>query len=192
MSLEYAILGFLNYLPMSGYDLKKRFDNSIQHFWSADQSQIYQTLARLSERGWTEVEVVAQDGKPNRKVYYITDAGREELHRWLASPILMPETRSAALIQIFFAGQLSDAEILAKFEEAARQVEAALALYRQVPQVIAQYAAEIGTPRDAFCWGLTLEMGLVSTRAQLDWIYSVIERMKAGRWVNWGLERGEQ
>ena len=48
MSLEYAILGFLNYLPLSGYDLKKMFDTSVQHFWPADQSQIYRTLARLT------------------------------------------------------------------------------------------------------------------------------------------------
>ena len=39
MSLEYAILGFLNYHPYTGYDLKKIFDTSIRHFWPADQSQ---------------------------------------------------------------------------------------------------------------------------------------------------------
>ncbi len=50
MSLEYAILGFLNYHPYTGYDLKKIFDTSIRHFWPADQSQIYRTLARLTER----------------------------------------------------------------------------------------------------------------------------------------------
>ena len=49
MSLEYAILGFLNYHPYTGYDLKKIFDTSVRHFWPADQSQIYRTLARLTE-----------------------------------------------------------------------------------------------------------------------------------------------
>jgi hypothetical protein len=44
MSLEFAILGFLNYQPYSGYDLKKIFDTSVRHFWPADQSQIYRTL----------------------------------------------------------------------------------------------------------------------------------------------------
>jgi len=55
MSLEYAILGFLNYHPYTGYDLKKIFDNSVQHFWVADQSQIYRTLIHLTEgdsRAW--------------------------------------------------------------------------------------------------------------------------------------------
>ena len=58
MSLEYAILGFLNYSPMSGYDLKKLFDNSVRHFWPADQSQIYRTLGKLAEQGYVEREIV--------------------------------------------------------------------------------------------------------------------------------------
>ena len=60
MSLEYAILGFLNYRPLSGYDLKKVFDNSVRHFWPADQSQIYRTLARLAEQGYVEQEIVSR------------------------------------------------------------------------------------------------------------------------------------
>jgi PadR family transcriptional regulator AphA len=56
MSLEYSILGFLSYKPFSGYDLKKAFDNSVRHFWYADQSQIYRTLARLTEQGYVEME----------------------------------------------------------------------------------------------------------------------------------------
>jgi PadR family transcriptional regulator, regulatory protein AphA len=45
MSFKYAILGFLSFAPFSGYDLKKAFDRSVQHFWPANQSQTYRTLA---------------------------------------------------------------------------------------------------------------------------------------------------
>ena len=86
MSLEYAILGFLNYHPYTGYDLKKIFDTSIRHFWPADQSQIYRTLARLTEQGFAEMEKVPQDDRPDRKVYSITEAGRAELMKWLSGP----------------------------------------------------------------------------------------------------------
>ncbi len=47
MSLKHAILGFLELSPFSGYDLKKAFDGSVQHFWPADQAQIYRTLNQL-------------------------------------------------------------------------------------------------------------------------------------------------
>ena len=96
MSLEFSILGFLHYHPYSGYDLKKAFDTSVRHFWSADQSQIYRTLGRLTEQGLVEMEVVEQTERPDRKVYHITQAGREALSRWLRSTMPPQETRSAA------------------------------------------------------------------------------------------------
>lgn len=178
MSLEYAILGFINHKPLSGYDLKKIFDTSVQHFWSADQSQIYRTLTRLTERDWAEVEVVEQSDRPDRKVYHITDTGREALHKWLLTPIPAHMPRNAALIQVFFAGQLSDGEILAMFERAAERVRAVLALYREIPQQVESYRDYIESPREFYCWMLTLEAGVTSAQANLDWLESVIQRIK--------------
>jgi len=178
MSLEYAILGFLCYKPLSGYDLKKIFDNSVQHFWPADQGQIYRTLARLADQGWAEIEVVEQSQRPDRKVYHLTPTGREELHRWLAGPVPSYESRNASLIQVFFAGQLSDEQLLVKFEQVASYSRAVLATYQQIPVVIASYAQEFATPREAFCWNLTLELGIQSVQAQLAWAESVIERIR--------------
>ena len=69
MSLKHAILGFLSYQPFSGYDLKKAFDRSVRHFWPANQSQIYRTLARITDQGWAEVEIIQQTDRPDRKEY---------------------------------------------------------------------------------------------------------------------------
>ncbi len=77
MSLKHAILGFLNYQPQTGYELKEVFDDSVQHFWSADQSQIYRTLNELMAENYVTMEVVPQDNRPNRKVYSITTSGRD-------------------------------------------------------------------------------------------------------------------
>ena len=180
MSLEYAILGFLNYKPLSGYDLKKIFDTSVRHFWSADQSQIYRTLTRLTEHGWAEMEVVEQDERPDRKVYHITEAGQAELHQWLLVPTRPHVPRNAALIQVFFAGQLPDDEILAMFERAAEQVRAVLARYEQIPQQIEAYHDYMASPREFYCWMLTLEAGLKSAQANLEWLEDVIRRIENG------------
>lgn len=180
MSLESAILGFLNYHPYSGYDLKKIFDTSIRHFWPADQSQIYRTLARLTEQGFAEMEKVPQEDRPDRKVYHITEAGRAELLKWLVGPPPMDEPRSAPLIQVFFAGQLSDEEVLVKFEGFTAIMRAILAQYDQVPAQIRPYQQEITSPREHFFWLLTLENGIQGMRANLAWAESVIERIKNG------------
>ena len=70
MSLKHTLLGFLNYAPMTGYDLKKHIDNSTQFFWHAKLGQIYPTLKRLDEDGLTESEIMPQEGKPDKKFYF--------------------------------------------------------------------------------------------------------------------------
>ncbi len=180
MSLEYAILGFLNYHPYTGYDLKKIFDTSIRHFWPADQSQIYRTLSRLTENGWAEMEKIPQEDRPDRKVYHITDAGRAELMQWLSGPPPMGEPRSAPLIQIFFAGQLSDEALIAKFEGFAAIMRAILAQYDQIPGQLGPYQDEITSPREHFFWLLTLENGIANMRSNLEWAESIVERIKNG------------
>ncbi len=53
---------------------------------------------------------------PNRKVYHITDSGREELRRWLCTPTEPEDPRVPLLIKVFFAGQLADEEAVALLE----------------------------------------------------------------------------
>jgi PadR family transcriptional regulator AphA len=181
MSLDHAILGFLSYKPLSGYDLKAVFDLSVQHFWPADQSQIYRTLSRLAESGLTEVEVIEQEERPDRKVYTITEQGREELHRWLTCPPPPKEKRMAELVQIFFSGRLADEEILAIFKQYADRSRQALERLHAVPgQSEGQACFEEGRERDAFFWQLTLEYGIRMTEAGLAWIEDVIGRLERG------------
>jgi DNA-binding PadR family transcriptional regulator len=157
MSLEYAILGFLNYAPLTGYELKKAFDASVRHFWPANQSQIYRTLARMAERGWVEMEVVPQEDRPPRKVYHITEAGREALLRWLSTPPALTEPRIPWLIHI--AAPLPDEHIAAMLKALLEQVQARLEALSRVPEAIRVYSALVGSARDAWLWALALEYG---------------------------------
>lgn len=181
MSLDYAILGFLNYQPCTGYDLKKLFDTSVRHFWQADQSQIYRTLARLLQQGLAEQELVEQHDRPDRKLYHITTAGRQALREWLASPPPMEGARSAPLVQVFFAGQMSDQELLTKFEGFAAIMRALLAQYEQVPQTADLLKSDITSPRERYFWMVTLDNGIRNMRANLEWAESVIQQLKSGQ-----------
>jgi PadR family transcriptional regulator AphA len=180
MSLEYAILGFLNYHPYTGYELKKIFDTSVRHFWPADQSQIYRTLSQLTEKGFAIMEKVLQEDRPDRKVYSITKMGREELIKWLSGPPHLDEPRSPALIQVFFLADLPDEDILAKFESFADLLRMVLAQYDQIPDMIEPYRQEIDSPRNHFFWMLTLESGICSMRSTLEWAERVIDRIRRG------------
>jgi PadR family transcriptional regulator AphA len=181
MSLDHAILGFLNYQPFSGYDLKKTFDTTVQHFWPADQSQIYRTLGRLTEKKFIRMEKVEQTSRPDRKVYHITETGRRELTRWMAAAPPMDPTRSAALVQVFFAGQLTDKEILAKFEGFAAMMRGILKAYDELPGKINLYADRIGSPRETYFWLSTLDLGKRTMRANLEWAESIIAQIRKGQ-----------
>jgi DNA-binding PadR family transcriptional regulator len=123
MPLSHAILGFLEYKPMSGYDLKKFFDQSVTHFWSATQSHIYKALENLEKEGFVESEVIQQEGKPNRKQYQITDEGRNELRQWISTPLPLDITRAAWLIQVFFAHNLANEELVSLFEKRIESIQ---------------------------------------------------------------------
>lgn len=180
MSLEHAILGFLNYKPLSGYDLKALFDLSVKHFWPADQSQIYRTLSKLAESDFAEIEVVEQDERPDRKIYHITETGKEELHRWLLTPPPAKSDRVAELIQIFFAGQLNDEEALSILRHHADKTRNSLTTLERLTDCAKEYE---GPPRDMFFWGLTLDYGISMKRASLVWVEDVIERIESGDYV---------
>ena len=82
------------------------------------------------------------------------------------------------MIQVFFAGQLSDEEILAMFKREAEPLRALLARYDEVPQDIAPFVETVGSPREAFFWMLTLEYGIRMAQAALEWMESVIQRIE--------------
>lgn len=177
MSLEYAILGFLNYSPFTGYDLKKVFDATVQHFWPADQSQIYRTLARLTEKDWVQQEVVEQNDRPDRKIYHITDTGREELRQWLIGPFPKLESRNPALIKVFFAGQLMDDEVLRIFGEAVSYMRATQELFENLEPRIQTFTQFVDDPREKFFWMQTLELGKKVICANVDWAESVMQQI---------------
>ena len=55
-----------------------RFDRSIGYFWSATHQQIYRTLRAMEADGWVSAKVVAQRGRPDKKVYTVSAPGRDE------------------------------------------------------------------------------------------------------------------
>jgi DNA-binding PadR family transcriptional regulator len=71
----------------SGYQLARRFDRSIGYFWAATHQQIYRTLRAMEDDGWVHATPVAQQGRPDKKVYTPSDEGRVELARWIAEPL---------------------------------------------------------------------------------------------------------
>ena len=73
--LKQGILGLLNYGNMTGYEIKTIFQQSLNYFWTVQTSQIYRELQSLEKVGWVTSTHVTQKGKPDKKVFSITNDG---------------------------------------------------------------------------------------------------------------------
>ncbi|MEW5762696.1 MAG: PadR family transcriptional regulator [Bacillota bacterium] len=178
MSLSHAILGLLNYRPATGYELKAVFERSIHFFWNANLPQIYRTLGDMLDRGWLEVKVEHRDGRPSRKVYSVTGAGREELRRWLAAPPEVPPPRNPLLLKVFFGRQIDRATLAGHLRGWRDRHAALLARYdREIAPLIRQYAALAGAEGDARYWELTLDFGRRFSRMVVDWCDAALARI---------------
>jgi len=100
MALEHAILVSLSEHAGSGYELARRFDRSIGYFWTATHQQIYKVLARMEAAGWVTVTAVEQGGRPDKKLYDVTEAGFTELARWISEPTGEEFTRSDLAVKL--------------------------------------------------------------------------------------------
>ena len=73
--------------PAHGYELKGSFEQAVGEQWGGlNIGHLYQVLDRLARDGLIESERQPQPVKPDRLVHQITQAGREELGRWLTEP----------------------------------------------------------------------------------------------------------
>ncbi|MDH3439804.1 MAG: PadR family transcriptional regulator [Gammaproteobacteria bacterium] len=133
MDVKTVCLGMLTDGPASGYDMKKCFESSFGHFFPAGYGSIYPALATLARNGLVEFEEVAQEGKPDRKVYSITDKGREELMRGLSIPDPSHKIRSEFLATLWFAHLMSDEQIDTIIDGRLEEINKFLAVIDQFP-----------------------------------------------------------
>ena len=109
---SYLILGMLERGVETGYDIKRAVDASTRLFWSASLAQVYPQLAALEEDGYVVSTDEPRGARP-RKVYKLTDKGRDAHGEWLRSerePHL--EFRDEGLLRLFFADGMSGEEAI--------------------------------------------------------------------------------
>lgn len=178
MSLKHALLGFLNYGPHTGYELKKVFDASVAHFWSAELSQMYPTLKALETEGLVEMKVEVQADRPNRKVYSITDDGRRELIDWLGTPAEPHQVREPLLVKLFFAAAAGKEDMLNVLKRRAEDLRLRLEGYRHGLMLVDRYSQAARLDREALFWRLTISYGISHTEANLQFIEETIKLLE--------------
>jgi DNA-binding PadR family transcriptional regulator len=182
MSLKYAVLAALLEGEASGYELSKVFDVSLANFWPATPQQLYRELDRLAGEGLIESRTVPQERRPTKRLFSLTQAGRERLSTFAAEPTRRPTAvRDEFLIKMQAMDGVDPQEVRALVEERRSWALGKLARYERVRERLLDGRTEEEYLRDADRVGpyLTLAAGITFEQENARWcerVLSVLER----------------
>ena len=134
MALAHAILVTLLDCPRSGYDIRKRFEGSVGFFWQANFQQIYRELGKLEEKGLVQSEAIAQQSRPDKKVFAVTADGEAFLQAWMQTPCEMAPIRDDLMVKMFAGFVVSREAMLTELQEHQSLHQKRLAVYQQIQQ----------------------------------------------------------
>jgi DNA-binding PadR family transcriptional regulator len=159
-TLGHALLGVLAEGPRTGYSLVRHLAQSIAYAWPAGHSQVYPELARLREAG-----LIRETGSAPRggRVYELTDAGLEEVRRWLRETEPSRTVRNEATLRLFFLWLLEPEEAEAYLRGEADSSRAALAEFETIAA-----QPDPDNPKTR-AYRIALELGIRDARARLEW-----------------------
>lgn len=132
MDVKTVCLGMLTDGAASGYDLKKQFESSFGHFFAAGYGSIYPALSALAEQGLVNCTEIAQEGKPDRKVYAITAAGRQFLLTALEHRSPCHKVRSEFLAMLCFSHLMQPENVEAVIDNRLSEIERYKKIFKNI------------------------------------------------------------
>ncbi len=89
LSVEHALLGFLQESPLHAYEIHQRLQDSrsLGSVWRLKQAHLYALIDRLEMEGLVKAELVPQEARPAKRLLHLTDAGRTAFVRWISTPV---------------------------------------------------------------------------------------------------------
>lgn len=177
--LKHGILGLINYHELTGYEIMEAFRDSLNFFWSAQTSQIYRELQVLEKQGWVSKTVVAQTGKPDKNLFYITAAGKEELLSWLGDGNWGMVSRNPILMKVFFSGERKKEENVQCFQRLIEDCERALKSLEPVPESIEAYSSYLDDKEKELYWQMTVDYGRRNFGMCMEWAKDCIRRLES-------------
>ncbi len=177
LSLQYAVLGLLNKHNLSGYDIMKIFDHGLSHYWATEHTQIYRMLSKLNKEKLIDHEIKYQAGKPDKKIYKITESGRTAFNKWLEEPSSLPEIRHSQLLQFSFMAELDTGKIIKFLKDYEALILMKLKIYTD-PKHIKKANSIASGKKEKEMWKLVLENGILYYKNEINWIHKAIKYLE--------------
>jgi DNA-binding PadR family transcriptional regulator len=168
--LDYAILGLLRNEGMTGYRIRKTFEETAMGNYSSSPGTIYPALKRLQRLGLIEKVTDEVSGKTLMR---ITDAGKNVLIGWLTKPIELLEVEKRLdelLLRFAFMDVVENQSEVILFLERLKDL-----LTQHISDLLQFHQAESGSlPLHG---RLAFEQGIDSAKATLKWCKRVIKEI---------------
>lgn len=110
MKSEDIVLGILSEKPSSDYEIKQKFSTIFSNFYNASFGSVYPILHNLEKQGKVTSKLLPQEGKSNKKVYYITNKGVEAFMEFLQSFVEQEKINWDFMVRLYYAKRLSTIE----------------------------------------------------------------------------------
>lgn len=101
----YVILGMLMIKNLTIYEVKNYLEGNLSPFYSGSYGSIQAAVKKLLANEQISFEEKIENGR-NKKIYSITQKGKEEFHKWLETEIQVTKLKDNALTRLFFFGFL--------------------------------------------------------------------------------------
>jgi DNA-binding PadR family transcriptional regulator len=169
VSLRYFVLGLLAQEPMSGYDIKRFLKSLNWLIGSPSGGSLYPALRTLLEEKLLTVQVIPGLDRPPKKIYSITEAGRQALQAWVEQPVASGALLKAFVMRLLLAGSHPHTRFIANLQQRRAQVGAH---YEALAQAVEarEVRTDLGLP-------LALDYGLALATAELAWLDLTLERL---------------
>lgn len=171
--IRFAILGVVSRSPegVHGYALKRQCERVLGHFWQLNFGEIYRVLDRLAEEDLIEHRTL--EAGSNRKLYRITERGRQNLDDFImAPPADVPRPlRQELAVKLLFAGPGQLPKVLRLIEHQRR------AYLHQLHLLGVQRRRLERARVDGFVTGLLIEGAELSVRAELAWLDDLPQKL---------------
>lgn len=163
MTIRHGLLALLDGGPKHGYQLRVEFEAATGGSWPLNVGQVYTTLNRLERDGL--VQGIGTDDA-GRVRYQLTGPGRDELRRWLATPVereARPRDELAIKLALALTVAGADVPVIVQTQRAAtlRVMQEYTRLKKDLP------SGGVGAD---LSWSLVLESLIFTAEAEIRWL----------------------
>ena len=168
--LDRVVLGLLMGGPKHGYELYQDFVAAFGPIWKAGRSKLYAVLSDLNAENYLGVTTQPQDDRPPRKIYHLTEAGRQAFLDWVYEPV-----RPMRSIRVEFLAKLRFFYLL-NLQDAYRLLDAQIVICQsELDRIVGQYSEDY--PGDDPFYDLLSDFRQRQIALIIDWLDACKQQM---------------